>query len=82
VVSKNLETGLQLTKAAMLATGINNSEIDSTIDSFRDIHSEIIRDVILHSEIGGEGHKKPSEEETELAAKAEVESDLTTTTTI
>jgi len=82
VVSKNLETGLQLTKAAMLATGINNSEIDSTIDSFRDIHSEIIRDVILHSEIGGEGHKKPSEEETELAAKEEVESDLTTTTTI
>jgi monovalent cation:H+ antiporter-2, CPA2 family len=51
VISKNLETGLQLSKAAMLASGINTGEIDNSIDSFRDIHSEIIRDVILHSEI-------------------------------
>jgi CPA2 family monovalent cation:H+ antiporter-2 len=58
VVSKNLETGLQLSKAAMLATGINNNEIDSTIDSFRDIHSEIIRDVILYSEIQEESDTK------------------------
>ncbi|MBU6338798.1 MAG: cation:proton antiporter [Rickettsiales bacterium] len=65
VVSKNLETGLQLSKAAMLATGINNSEIDSTIDSFRDIHSEIIRDVILYSEIQEEAPRKLDDENVE-----------------
>ncbi len=53
VVSKNLETGLQLSKAAMLSAGINSNEIDSTIDAFRDIHSEIIRDIIMHSDIEG-----------------------------
>lgn len=50
VVSKNLETGLQLTSAALSSIGVSESEINSSLSSFRDINSDIVKEVILHSE--------------------------------
>ncbi len=50
VVSKNLETGLQLTHAALSSVGVNRNEINNALSAFRDINSEIIRDVILYDE--------------------------------
>lgn len=47
VVSKNLETGLQLGKAALSAVGIKNKEIDIALDAFRDINSEFVKNVIF-----------------------------------
>lgn len=50
VVSKNIETGLQLSKLALSAAGVSASDIDASLKSFRDINSEIIKDVILYDE--------------------------------
>lgn len=50
VVSKNLETGLQLSKAALSSVGVSNSEIETALGAFRDINSEVIKDVILYDE--------------------------------
>ena len=50
VVSKNLETGLQLSKVALSSVGVSASEIDSALKAFREINSEIIKDVILYDE--------------------------------
>jgi voltage-gated potassium channel Kch len=47
VVSKNLETGLQLGKAALSAIGIKNSEIDTALEAFRDINSEFVKNMIF-----------------------------------
>jgi CPA2 family monovalent cation:H+ antiporter-2 len=47
VVSKNLETGLQLGKAALSAVGIKNKEIDIALEAFRDINSEFVKNVIF-----------------------------------
>ena len=47
VIAKNLETGLQLGKAALSVIGVKNSEIDSTLDSFRDLNSEFVKSIIL-----------------------------------
>ena len=55
VVSKNLETGLQLSKAALSSVGVSNSEIEAMLSSFRDINSEVIKDVILYDESAGSG---------------------------
>ncbi len=52
VVSKNLETGLQLSNAALSSVGISSSEINDALAAFREIHLEIIKDVILHDESG------------------------------
>ncbi len=52
VVSKNLETGLQLSHAALSSVGVNKNEINNALSAFRDINSEIIRDVILYDETG------------------------------
>lgn len=52
VVSKNLETGLQLSNAALASVGISSSEINDALAAFREINSEIIKDVILHDESG------------------------------
>ncbi len=46
VISKNLETGLQLGKAALSALGIKNSEIDSALETFRDVNSEFVKSVM------------------------------------
>ncbi len=56
VVSKNLETGLQLTSAALASIGTRSSEINSALKSFRDINSEIMKEIILYDEddSGGE----------------------------
>lgn len=53
VVSKNLETGLQLTHAALSSVGINADEIKNALSAFRDINSDIMRDVILYDENSG-----------------------------
>ncbi|NBV06454.1 MAG: potassium transporter [Proteobacteria bacterium] len=50
VVSKNMETGLQLSKLALSSVGVSASEIDSALKAFREINSEIIKDVILYDE--------------------------------
>lgn len=47
VVSKNLETGLQLGKAALSAIGVKNSEIDAALEAFRDINSEFVKNMIF-----------------------------------
>jgi len=50
VVSKNLETGLQLSHAALSSVGVKSTEINSALSAFRDINSEVIKDVILYDE--------------------------------
>jgi CPA2 family monovalent cation:H+ antiporter-2 len=55
VVSKNLETGLQLSHAALASIGVGSSEINSALTAFRDINSDVIRDVILYDENAGSG---------------------------
>jgi CPA2 family monovalent cation:H+ antiporter-2 len=45
VVSKNLETGLQLTGAALSSIGIGSSEISDALSSFRDINPEVIKEI-------------------------------------
>lgn len=50
VVSKNLETGLQLTHAALSCLGVKESEINNALNSFREINSDIVKDVILYDE--------------------------------
>ena len=47
VIAKNLETGLQLGKAALASIGIQNTEIENTLASFRDVNSEFVKDVIF-----------------------------------
>jgi len=54
VVSKNLETGLQLSHAALASVGVSSSEINSALTAFREINSEVIRDVILYDESSSE----------------------------
>jgi CPA2 family monovalent cation:H+ antiporter-2 len=46
VVSKNLETGLQLGKAALLSVGIKSKDIDSDLESWRDTNCEFVKNVI------------------------------------
>jgi CPA2 family monovalent cation:H+ antiporter-2 len=46
VVSKNLETGLQLGKAALSSIGVKNKDIDKALDAFRDINSEFVKSVV------------------------------------
>lgn len=53
VVSKNLETGLQLTHAALTSVGVTSSEINNALSAFRDINSDVMRDVILYDENSG-----------------------------
>ncbi|MFM2200659.1 MAG: hypothetical protein RL769_714 [Pseudomonadota bacterium] len=50
VVSKNLETGLQLSQAALACAGLKSEEINSIITSFRDINNEALKDLILFDE--------------------------------
>jgi CPA2 family monovalent cation:H+ antiporter-2 len=47
VVSKNLETGLRLGKAALSVIGIKNSEIDSALDAFRDVNSDFVKSIVF-----------------------------------
>ncbi len=53
VVSKNLETGLQLTHAALSSVGVSSDEINNALSAFRDINSDVMRDVILYDENSG-----------------------------
>ena len=55
VVSKNLETGLQLSSAALASIGVNSSEINNALSAFREINSEIIKDIILYDDGAGSG---------------------------
>jgi voltage-gated potassium channel Kch len=47
VVAKNLETALQLGKAALASIGVKNKEIENTLEAFRDVNSEFVKDVIF-----------------------------------
>ncbi len=46
VVSKNVETALQLSHAALSSVGISSEEISSALNAFRDINSEVMKDFI------------------------------------
>jgi len=46
VVSKNVETGLQLSHAALSSVGVSSEEISSALSAFRDINSEVMKDFI------------------------------------
>ncbi|MBM3589976.1 MAG: potassium transporter [Alphaproteobacteria bacterium] len=50
VVSKNVETGLQLTHAALSSVGISSDEISSALNAFRDINSEVMKDFVNTNE--------------------------------
>jgi len=50
VISKNLETGLQLSSAALASVGMKSADINSALSAFRDINDDIIKDVILYDE--------------------------------
>ena len=50
VVSKNLETALQLSHAALNCVGKNTNEIDSALNAFRDASSEALKEVINYNE--------------------------------
>ena len=47
VVSKNLEAGLQMGHAALASVGINNSEINDALSSYRDINDDILNEPII-----------------------------------
>ena len=47
VVSKNLETGLQMGHAALASVGINNNEISDALSSYRDINDDILNEPII-----------------------------------
>lgn len=55
VVSKNLETALQLSKTAILSTGVGSADIDETLSGYRDANSEIVRDIFLCDEAAASG---------------------------
>jgi len=46
VVSKNVETALQLSHAALSSVGVSSEEISSALNAFRDINSEVMKDFI------------------------------------
>jgi CPA2 family monovalent cation:H+ antiporter-2 len=50
VVSKNLETGLQLSHAALSSIGVNSNEVTAIINSFREINNDALKDLILFNE--------------------------------
>lgn len=60
VVVKNVETGLQLTHAALSSIETNGSEISNALNSFREISPEIIKEII--SSDGGAVKQKLSED--------------------
>lgn len=59
VVSKNLETGLQLSHAALSSVGTASEEINNALNAFREIHHEVVKDIIFdEAESGGEIFEK------------------------
>ena len=50
VVSKNLETALQLSHAALNCVGKSTDEIDNALGAFRDASSEVLKEVISYNE--------------------------------
>ncbi|MCE2687451.1 MAG: cation:proton antiporter [Rickettsiales bacterium] len=46
VISKNVETALQLSKAALRSIGINHNEIELILTNFRDMDSESFKEII------------------------------------
>jgi CPA2 family monovalent cation:H+ antiporter-2 len=56
VVSKNLETGLQLSYAALASVGVTTSEINNSIATFREINPDILKNIIINN--GDESSKK------------------------
>jgi CPA2 family monovalent cation:H+ antiporter-2 len=46
VVAKNVEAGLQLSHAALSSVGVSSDEINSALNAFRDINSEVMKDFI------------------------------------
>jgi CPA2 family monovalent cation:H+ antiporter-2 len=57
VVSKNLETGLQLSHAALASVGVSGNEISNALTAFREINAEVMKGVILYDESGEGGER-------------------------
>ncbi|OFW80865.1 MAG: hypothetical protein A2887_02470 [Alphaproteobacteria bacterium RIFCSPLOWO2_01_FULL_40_26] len=55
VVSKNLETGLQLSHAALASIGTSSLEINNALNAFREINSEVVKDIVMFDENAGSG---------------------------
>jgi len=75
VVCKNLEASLQLSKAALLSAGLNKNDIENTLSAFRDINSEVMKDIIMYDENAENTEifeKAPTIEEVEQEVLAEV----------
>ncbi len=51
VVSKNFETSLQLTKAALLSVGVASRETDKIIGAFRNPDSELIKEFVRDKQV-------------------------------
>jgi CPA2 family monovalent cation:H+ antiporter-2 len=47
VVSKNLETGLQLAHGALSSIGTSEAEISHALKSFREIHHDVVKDIVF-----------------------------------
>lgn len=50
VVSKNLETALQLSNFGLMSVGKTHDQIEKVLDVFRDIDSEAIKEIIKYNE--------------------------------
>lgn len=50
VVSKNVETGLQLSHAALSSVGVKSEEINGALNAFREISTEVVKEVINFDE--------------------------------
>ena len=46
VISKNLETAIQMSNAAMLSVGLENQEINNALDLFRDNSADFLKDIL------------------------------------
>lgn len=49
VISKNVETALQLSKVALKSIGVNHNEIESILTNFRDMDPESFKEIINES---------------------------------
>jgi CPA2 family monovalent cation:H+ antiporter-2 len=58
VVSKNLETGLQLSSAALASIGISSDEIKNILAAFREISVEVLKDTTLQDENSASENQK------------------------
>jgi monovalent cation:H+ antiporter-2, CPA2 family len=50
VVSKNLETALQLSSFGLSSAGLSNDQIEKALEVFRDIDSDVVKEILKYNE--------------------------------